>query len=103
MQYFLVSRPEACPRSTAGRTTRAYWAVKLPDPDKPDENPKVACLKDTWRIDCEGAEKEGDILVDLVEGGVCNVSDIFCQGDVPDHVEGQSSDYDEKVSGVNRK
>lgn len=82
VQYFLASRPVASPLSVAGRGTRGYWSVKLPDKDINEQDYQIAFLKDTWRIAVEDMEKEGDIMIELVESGVSYISDIFCHGDV---------------------
>lgn len=82
IQYFLVSRPIEAPLSISGRGTRGYWAVKTPDKDVDKGEHKIAFLKDTWRVDASGMEKEGEIMIELVEAKVSNVSDIYCHGDV---------------------
>lgn len=82
VQYFLVSKPVAAPISMSGRSTRGYWAVKLPDEGIGETEYTIAFLKDTWRTSIPGSEKEGDIMVELIEDGVSNVSDIFCHGDL---------------------
>ena len=50
----------------------------------PGDKNIIAFVQDSWRPTCERAEREGDIMVRLVENGVPSVSDIFCQGDVID-------------------
>lgn len=84
VQYFLVSKPVVAPTSMAGRSTRGYWAVKLPDKDIGETKYTIAFLKDTWRTSVPGSEKEGDIMVELIEDDVSNISDIFCHGDLTD-------------------
>lgn len=86
-QFFLTSRPVQSPSSVASRATRAYWAVKLPSLDSDAEEAQIAFLKDTWRGDSEKMEKEGEVFMELIDAGVPNVSDIFCQGDVLDRDE----------------
>lgn len=83
-QYFLVSRPVAVPLSVAGRSTRGYWSVKIPDKDAGDNTGdyRICFLKDTWRIVAKDMDKEGDIMVELYEAGVEYISDILCHGDV---------------------
>jgi hypothetical protein len=49
------------------------------------ERDEVMCLKDTWRIDHEGMEKEGDIYTDLRRVGVPYIPDFICGDDIPDH------------------
>ena len=82
IQYFLVSTPVAMPLTVANRGTRGYWAVKVPDSGI-EKDYKIAFLKDTWRDDSKGLEIEGEVMVELVESGVKFVSDVFCQGDLP--------------------
>lgn len=83
-QYFLVSRPIANSISIAGRATRGYWAVRIPDTETGDDpnDYRICFLKDTWRIATEEMEKEGDIMVELIEAGVDFISDILSHGDV---------------------
>ena len=90
VQYFLVSKPVVAPASIAGRSTRGYWAVKLPDESLGETEYTIAFLKDTWRTSVPGSEKEGDIMVELIEDGVKNISDIFCHGDL---TECSDADY----------
>lgn len=96
-QYFLVSRPVANLISVAGRSTRGYWSVKIPDEDAGDDpnDYRICFLKDTWRVVTKDADREGDIMVELYEAGVEYVSDILCQSDVAlprDGITGQSSE-----------
>lgn len=78
-QHFLVSVPTTTPLTVATRGTRGYWAVKLPDTNLGETEYKIAFLKDTWRVDAEGLEKEGEVIVELFENGVKFISDIYCQ------------------------
>ncbi|KAH8115731.1 hypothetical protein DFH11DRAFT_1301613 [Phellopilus nigrolimitatus] len=48
---------------------------------------EMAFLKDTWRIDVKGREKEGTILERLNVNGAMHISDLFCHGDVPVDIE----------------
>ncbi|KAI0663990.1 hypothetical protein C8Q70DRAFT_213186 [Cubamyces menziesii] len=82
--HLLVSRPIVTPLFFAGRCTRAYWAV---NPD-PTAEKKVVLLKDTWRLDGRGAEKEGKVLRDLQAVGVPNIPRVLYDGDV---MKGNSS------------
>lgn len=84
VQYYLVSRPVAAPSSIHGPSARGYWAVKVPDARMKEEY-CISFLKDTWRSAGSETQKEGDIMVELVEAGVPYVSDIFCHGDVQDN------------------
>ena len=78
------------PLTVANRGTRGYWAVKMPDLSLDEKDYRIAFLKDTWADDSPGFEIEGEIMVELVESGVKFVSDIFCQGNVPE-TEGNSA------------
>jgi len=76
-----VRRVVACgaltvPDSPTGRATRAYAVYDL-------EDDVVRFLKDTWRADVEGMEKESDILAYLNEKGVENVPTLTAGDDVP--------------------
>ncbi|KAL5495953.1 hypothetical protein ACEPAH_3185 [Sanghuangporus vaninii] len=79
-RVFLVSVPLTSPRSVAGRSTRAYWAVELTGPN----DGEVHFLKDSWRIDMGSMRDEGNIYCELEEGKVANVCDLETFGDVPD-------------------
>ncbi|KAI0663995.1 hypothetical protein C8Q70DRAFT_213469 [Cubamyces menziesii] len=76
--HLLVSRPIVTPLFFAGRCTRVYWAV---NPD-PTAEKKVVLLKDTWRLDGRGAEKEGKVLRDLQAVRVPNIPRVLYDGDV---------------------
>ncbi|KAL5523304.1 hypothetical protein ACEPAF_1571 [Sanghuangporus sanghuang] len=78
-RIFLVSVPLTSPRSVAGRSTRAYWAVELTGPN----DGEVYFLKDSWRKDMGTMRDEGDIYCELEEGKVANVCDLETFGDVP--------------------
>lgn len=82
VQYFLVSRPVAAPLSVASRGTRGYWSVKLPDESLNETEYRISFLKDTWRVEAEGMEIEGESMVKMIEAGVRFISDIICDGDV---------------------
>lgn len=99
IQHFLVSRPVVIPLSASGRATRGYWAVKVPDSITEEADYQVAFLKDTWRND-EDAEKEGEIMVELVEADVPHVSDIFCHGDVVQEDVGGDIEADMKCEDI---
>lgn len=97
-QYFLISRPVTAPPSVAGRATRGYWSVKIPDESAGDQpgDYRICFLKDTWRTVTDDMDTEGDIMVELFEAGVEFVSDILCHGDIglsEDESSGCSSEY----------
>ncbi|KAH8115715.1 hypothetical protein DFH11DRAFT_1301239 [Phellopilus nigrolimitatus] len=80
IEQYLISRPVMSPLSMANSSTRGYWAVKV-------GSLEMAFLKDTWRIDVKGREKEGTILERLIVNGARHISDLFCHGDVPVDIE----------------
>lgn len=82
-EQYIVSRPIKSPVSLAGRSTRGYWAARLEEGSKTT----IAFLKDTWRNDVDGMEKEGDIYDELHENKVPNISEVFCHGDLPAEIE----------------
>ena len=93
-----MSRPVPVASSVAGRSTRGYWAVKIPDEKAGDglDDYRICFLKDTWRMDTKGTgwETEGDVVVALYEAGVDYISDIFCHSDVglsEDDLHGETS------------
>ncbi|CAA7269074.1 unnamed protein product [Cyclocybe aegerita] len=63
MHEFAVWGAMAEPKTLHGRSTRAYPAVDL-------ETGDVVFLKETWRADLSGMEKESDILKELNDKGV---------------------------------
>ncbi|CAA7269062.1 unnamed protein product [Cyclocybe aegerita] len=73
---FAVWGAMAEPKALTGRATRACPAYDL-------EEKKVVFLKDTWRADCEGMEKESDILKGLNAAGVRYVPKFQCGDDIP--------------------
>ncbi|KAL5522450.1 hypothetical protein ACEPAG_8466 [Sanghuangporus baumii] len=79
-RVFLVSVPSTSPRSVAGRSTRAYWAVELTG----SNDGEVRFLKDCWRIDMDSMRDEGNVYCELEEGKVANVCHLETFGDVPD-------------------
>lgn len=86
VQYFLVSRPVMAPTRTAtGKSTRGYWAVKLPDAAAGETEHSICFVKDVWRMNSPGMETkvEGEFMVGMIEDGVRYISDIFCHGDIP--------------------
>ncbi|RDB30048.1 hypothetical protein Hypma_013882 [Hypsizygus marmoreus] len=61
--------------SATGRATRTFWVWDL-------QRHKPALLKDTWRVDLPGIEKEGEIYKELHKHHVPRISKIICAGDV---------------------
>jgi hypothetical protein len=82
----LVSRPCFTSHSPTGRSTRGYWGVVVGESVQESE---VVFVKDVWRSNVEGVEREGDILHRLHEKGVRNIPPLVAHGDVED--DGESS------------
>lgn len=74
-KYFLVGTPHFCAGGMSGRGTRGYVAL---DPGTGE----FVFLKDCWRVDLPGMEKEGEILQNLNKAKVRNVPRLLCHGDV---------------------
>ena len=84
VRYFLVGKPHFYAGSMAGRGTRGYIALDLASLTDPNAKPheKFVWLKDAWRVNQDGMEKEGDILNRLNERQVQNIPRLLCHGDV---------------------
>ncbi|GBE84586.1 hypothetical protein BKA93DRAFT_428387 [Sparassis latifolia] len=87
----LVSRPIVWPLSLASRATREYWAVAADG-----DCGKVVYLKDTWRYTGDGLLKEGDVLADLLGGGVPHIPQLVHHGDVPQCPDSNDMDVDDE-------
>lgn len=74
-RFFLVCKPHFEERSVVGRGTRGYVALDCKTGD-------FVFLKDAWRVDMEGIESEGDVLLELHANGVRNIPTVVCHGDV---------------------
>ncbi|KZT10194.1 uncharacterized protein LAESUDRAFT_674007 [Laetiporus sulphureus 93-53] len=74
---YLVGKPRVKAAGVVGRGTRSYTAYHVKD--------KAFCwLKDAWRVELPGIDKEGDVLLDLHRAGVEFVPTLLCHGDVED-------------------
>ena len=82
----LVSRPCFTSHSPTGHSTCGYWGVVIGESVQESE---VVFVKDIWRSNVEGVEREGDILHRLHEKGVRNIPPLVAHGDVED--DGESS------------
>jgi len=80
----LVSRPCFTSRSPTGRSTRGYWGVVVKENMQESE---VVFLKDVWRSNVEGVEREGDVLHRLHEKGVRNIPPLVAHSDIEDDGE----------------
>ncbi|KAI0935014.1 hypothetical protein AcV7_003930 [Taiwanofungus camphoratus] len=74
-RYFLVGNPHFLASGMAGRGTRGYVAIDC-------RTRKFVFLKDAWRVDLPGIDKEGDVLRVLNKEGVQYVPTLVCHGDV---------------------
>jgi hypothetical protein len=77
VKYFIGSaRPFKSCASPTGRATRMFEVVDL-------ESGTLMCLKDTWRINHSGIDKEGDIYRSLQAAEVSHIPDFVCGDDIP--------------------
>jgi hypothetical protein len=75
---YLIPHPKYTSRSPFGRATRSFFAYDV-------VNEKVVFLKDYWRVDEPGMEKEGDIYAALKEHDVRHIASFDCGGDINNH------------------
>ncbi|KAH9941988.1 hypothetical protein B0H21DRAFT_869072, partial [Amylocystis lapponica] len=73
--WFLVNKPHFMAQGPTGRGTRGYDALDC-------VTGKFMFLKDTWRVDTDGFEKEGAVLKALNNAEVQNIPTVICHGDV---------------------
>ncbi|RDX49268.1 hypothetical protein OH76DRAFT_1483228 [Lentinus brumalis] len=77
---FAVGKPHFQAPGVTGRATRGYVALPI------DSSGKVCgtfvYLKDAWRVDHKGIEKEGDTLYELNQAHVPYVPTLVCHGDL---------------------
>ncbi|KAI0947737.1 hypothetical protein AcW1_009421 [Taiwanofungus camphoratus] len=76
-RYFLVGKPHFLASGVAGRGTRGYVAIDL-------ETKKFVFLKDAWRVNLPGIDKEGNVVRLLNEKEVKNIPTLVCHGDIED-------------------
>lgn len=74
---YCVSKPIAIPLSVACRGTRGFWAMDV-------NSKEIRFLKDTWRMNIDGLDQEGDTVQVLLKAQVRNVPDLDWHGDVMD-------------------
>jgi hypothetical protein len=72
---YLIPYPRYTSRSPFGRATRVFFAYDT-------GSKKQVFLKDYWRVDEPGMEKEGDIYGELKKHGVRHIAPFDCGGDV---------------------
>jgi len=76
--YYIARSPEYASRSPFGRATHPFPAYDL-------GSGTVVFLKDYWRIDAPGMEKEGDIYEELKKHRVPHIAPFDRGDDVLDH------------------
>ena len=78
VQSYIVAVPKAGPYTPPGRATRGFVAFDL-------QRGRQVYLKDTWRVDLPGIEKEGETYRLMEEAQVLNISPCSAAGDIKDH------------------
>lgn len=91
IRYFLVGDPHFKAPGMAGRGTRGYVAIDC-------ESKEFVYLKDTWRVNHTGIQKEGDVVRHLNDKSVENVPTLICHGDV-----GEQRTISQDIWRVNNK
>ncbi|KAI0916047.1 hypothetical protein AcW1_009422 [Taiwanofungus camphoratus] len=76
-RYFLVGKPHFFAPGVAGRGTRGYVAIDL-------ETKRFVFLKDAWRVNLPGIDKEGKVVRILNEKKINYVPTLVCHGDIGD-------------------
>ncbi|KAH9947742.1 hypothetical protein B0H21DRAFT_851969 [Amylocystis lapponica] len=74
-RWFLVCKPYFMAQGPIGRGTRGYIALDC-------VTRTFMFLKDAWRVDADGFEKEGAVLKALNNAEVRNIPTVICHGDV---------------------
>ncbi|KAI1784498.1 hypothetical protein LXA43DRAFT_1041974 [Ganoderma leucocontextum] len=80
--WFAVGKPHFYAGGVACRGTRGYVAAPLNDDGEVDPEAEFVYLKDAWRVDHEGMEKEGIILKALNDAKVPYVPTLLYHGDL---------------------
>jgi len=75
---YLTCTPIATPYTPPGRATRGFVAYDL-------ERDMKVFVKDTWRVDLLGINREGETYELLREAGVRNIAPYSTAGDIDDH------------------
>ena len=82
-RWFAVGKPHFRADGVTGRGTRGYVAVPLNDTgDGVKIQTGFVYLKDAWRVDHEGLEREGMVLKALNDAKVPYVPTLLCHGDL---------------------
>jgi hypothetical protein len=75
---YLISHPKYLSRSPFGRATRSFFAYDI-------VNKKQVFIKDYWRVDEPGMEKEGNLYAELKKHDVRHIPSFDCGGNIYDH------------------
>ena len=75
--HILVSRPCFVPPSPTGLSMRGYWGVVIKETAQESD---IVFVKDVWRSNVEGIEREGDTLHYLHREGVRNIPPLVAHG-----------------------
>ncbi|TFK88460.1 hypothetical protein K466DRAFT_450372, partial [Polyporus arcularius HHB13444] len=97
VQEFVVGKPHFQAGGVACRGTRGYVAVRLDE--KGELHGPFVYLKDAWRVDHPGIEREGNILQTLNDNTVPFVPTLVCHGDVPGQVTRSQAVWEEANKG----
>lgn len=89
---YIVGSPRRPAVSPCGRASQGYLAYGL-------KEKAVVYLKDTWRMDLPGFEKEGSLYKDLHDKEVPHIATVLCAGDVPDQAT-RTQDYTSESPGL---
>ncbi|KAI1797453.1 hypothetical protein LXA43DRAFT_969406 [Ganoderma leucocontextum] len=84
IRKFAVGMPHFQAPGVAGRGTRGYVALPVGDDDTIADDANFVYLKDAWRVDHAGIDKEGVTLQFLNDKGLQFVPTLVCHGDLPD-------------------
>ncbi|PIL33375.1 hypothetical protein GSI_03995 [Ganoderma sinense ZZ0214-1] len=83
VRKFAVGMPHFQAPGVAGRGTRGYVALPVQDDDTIAEDAQFVYLKDAWRVDHDGIDREGVTLQFLNDKGVQFIPTLVCHGDLP--------------------
>ncbi|PIL30507.1 hypothetical protein GSI_07207 [Ganoderma sinense ZZ0214-1] len=86
IRKFAVGMPHFQAPGVAGRGTRGYVALPVQDDDTIAEDAQFVYLKDAWRVDHDGIDREGVTLQFLNDKGVKFVPTLLCHGDLSGQV-----------------
>ncbi|KAI0079069.1 hypothetical protein K474DRAFT_725682 [Panus rudis PR-1116 ss-1] len=93
IHHYIIRGFFAGGESLFGRATRGYLALSVDEADDGNEDvDKPLCsglrfLKDSWRADGYGMEREADVYDELKKYGIPNIPAVLCAGDV--HCDGE--------------